>query len=78
MDITDKVKNRETQRGETMRILNSQTDSTIALKEISPIRKDLEQMVRENGFLWASLYVFSLGKIYGIRQERARRAKRHE
>lgn len=73
----DEMANQEAQRVETLRLLNYQADVVAACDAINPILKDLERIARESGFLWASLYVFSLGRIYGVRQERARRAKRN-
>ena len=79
MDNTiDEMADREARRVETLRVLKYQTDVVIALDEIAPIREDLERITRKDGHLWAFLYVFSLGRIYGVRQERARRAKRHD
>lgn len=74
----DEMANQEAKRVETMRVLNYQTDIVVACDAINPILKDLERIAREDGFLWASLYVFSLGKIYGVRQERARKARKAE
>lgn len=79
MDKTiDEMADREGRRVETMRVLKYQTDAVIALEEISPIHRDLVRIVATRDYMWAFLYVFSLGRIYGVRQERARRAKRHD
>ncbi len=76
--IIDEMADREARRGEIMRVLKYQTTAVIAYDEIAPIREDLERITWKDGHLWAFLYVFSLGRIYGVRQERARRAKRHD
>ncbi len=75
--IIDEMADREARRVETMRVLKYQTDAVIALEEISPIHRDLVRIAATRDYMWAFLYVFSLGRIYGVRQERARRAKRH-
>lgn len=76
--ITDEMANREARRVETMRLLRHQTDVVIALEEIEPIQRDLVRIAATHDYLWAFIHVFSLGRIYGVRQERARRAKRYE
>lgn len=79
MDKTiDEMADREARRVETMRVLKYQTDVVIALEEISPIHRDLVRIAATHDYLWAFIRVFSLGRIYGVRQERARRAKRYE
>lgn len=75
--IIDEMADGEARRVETMRVLKYQTDAVIAYDEIALISEDLERITRKGGHLLAFLYVFSLGRIYGVRQERARRAKRH-
>lgn len=50
------------------------------MEELRPIYSDLESGCKLGHFtLWrAFIYVFALGEVYGIRKDRARRAKRYE
>lgn len=74
----DEMANREAHRVDTLLLLKYQTDCVAACDAIIPILRDLEHMARESGFLWALVYVFSLGRIYGVRQERVRRRKQND
>lgn len=72
----DEMANREARRADILRILNHQVDVFTAIDEINLIRRDLEYIARKSGFEWALIDAFLLGRICGIRQERARRAKK--
>lgn len=74
----EEMTNQAALRRKTWQVLDHQTDVNATIAAISPIHIDLERICLNEGFLRVVLYVFSLGKIYGIRQERARRAKRRD
>ena len=75
--MTDKENpNREAECADLWRVLKEQPFDETALKEIGLIYRDVMCMIEERDYLYCFLYIFLLGKIRGIRQERARRAKR--
>lgn len=72
----DEMANREARRVEILRIIKHQSNIFKALDEICVIQRDLKSFVNKGQDSYAYLYAFLLGKICGIREERARRAKK--
>lgn len=74
---TDEMANQETRRCEILRVLKHQ-EIYPAVDEVNLIERDITSAAEKHGVMYAFIMLFELGRIYGVRQERARRAKRHE
>lgn len=81
MDLLSGNLNREERRISVWLLLKRKCMRNVdyIMEELCPIYSDLESGCKLGHFtLWSALiYVFALGEIYGVRQERARRAKRN-
>lgn len=83
-EIIDEMANREARRVNILLLLKRKyegSDTDYIMDELRPIYKDIERDVYHKrkdpyfSLMRALIYVFMFGEIYGVRKERARRAK---